>query len=362
MEDNAGGQRPRREAENSVRYEVAEFAGEMAAYGMATAQSCRLMYVAEPTLRSWMRKYEANELEPMNLGRPGYDCDSVTLRDIRGLAWMVGPQVSVAYITEQIDWVPRVVVEEVVRACKREMKRGRLSTLRTLEWNQAGRIWAIDWTDPAVIDNRYKKVLVVRDLASGNILLSLPAEAQSAKLAKDALEYLFILHGAPLVLKSDNGSEFIEHDFENFLRDYGVVHLLSPAYYPQYNGAIEAGIGSLKTHTWYEAARHNRVGYWTCDDVEAGRLKANETSRPNGPRGPSPDRMWLNRTQIDVDEWDRFREVLSQEHAKMEKTADQSERDRKAEERQAITRALVKCGYVKITRRAVTTGIIHAIP
>ena len=141
-----------------------------------------------------------------------------------------------------------------------------------------------------------------------------------------------------------------------------MIHLLSPAYYPKYNGAIEAGIGSLKTHTWYEAARRNRVGYWTCDDVEAGRLKANETSRPSGPNGPSPDRMWRDRKQIDVDEWDSFRETLSQERAKVEQMADLNERDLKSEERRAITRTLVKCGYVKITRKAITTGIIHAIP
>ena len=362
MEDRAGGQKPRREAENIVRHEAAEFADTMIKRGMVTAESCGLIYVAEPTLRLWMRRYRANDLEPSNLGRPGYDCDSVTLRDIRALAYMLGPSGSVAYICEQINWVPRAIVEDVVRACKRELKRNRLSMLLTLNWQHVGRVWAIDWTEPALIDGIYKTVLVVRDLASGNILLSLPGTTRSAELAIDALEYLFILHGAPLVLKSDNGSEFTAHDFEKYLRDYGVTHLLSPAYYPKYNGAIEAGIGSLKTHTWYEAARRNRVGYWTCDDVEAGRLKANETSRPSGPNGPSPDRMWRDRKQIDVDEWDSFRETLSQERKKVELMNDLSERDLKSEERRAITRALVKCGYVKITRKAITTGIIHAIP
>jgi hypothetical protein len=355
-------QKPRREAENIVRREAVQYAGSNVRDGIPVSISSQLMLITEPTLRSWMRRYEEDGLMPQNLGRPGYDCDSVTLKDIRALAYMLGPSGSVAYICEQISWVPRAIVEDVVRACKRELKRNRLSMLMTLNWQHVGRVWAIDWTEPAVIDGKYKTVLVVRDLASGNILLSLPGEAQSAELAIDALEYLFILHGAPLVLKSDNGSEFTAEIFEKYLRDYDVIHLLSPAYYPKYNGAIEAGIGSLKTHIWYEAARQNRVGYWTCDDVEAGRLKANETSRPNGPNGPSPDRMWRDRKQIDVDEWEAFRETLSQERKKMELMTDLSERDLKSEERRAITRALVKCGYVNITRKAITTGIIHAIP
>jgi hypothetical protein len=51
-------------------------------------------------------------------------------------------------------------------------------------------------------------------------------------------------------------------------------------------------------------------GTWTADDIEEGRLKVNETSRPWGWRGPSPDRRRAERSAIDCDEWEDFRAFL----------------------------------------------------
>lgn len=47
-----------------------------------------------------------------------------------------------------------------------------------------------------------------------------------------------------------------------------VTLLLSPPFFPSYNGAIEAGIGSLKTRAHLEAARHGHSCEWNCDDLE----------------------------------------------------------------------------------------------
>jgi hypothetical protein len=80
---------------------------------------------------------------------------------------------------------------------------------------------------------------------------------------------------------------------------------LSPPYWPQYNGAAEAGIGSLKAHAHYEAARHARPAEWTCDDLEAARFKANELARPHSEPGfndPSPEIKWAERAPILPDE------------------------------------------------------------
>jgi hypothetical protein len=49
----------------------------------------------------------------------------------------------------------------------------------------------------------------VRDLASGYQLLWLPVPDESAAAAVAALGSLFREHGAPLVLKSDNGAAFL---------------------------------------------------------------------------------------------------------------------------------------------------------
>ena len=65
------------------------------------------------------------------------------------------------------------------------------------------------------------------------------------------------LHGPPLVVKSDNGSVFGAPAMETLLHDFGVLHLFSPPGTPSYNGAIEAGIGSLKARSEAHAARHD---------------------------------------------------------------------------------------------------------
>ena len=57
---------------------------------------------------------------------------------------------------------------------------------------------------------------------------------------------VFAEHGPPLVLKSDNGSHFTGGNFPDLLAAHRVEHLLSPPYWPRYNGAVEAGIHALK--------------------------------------------------------------------------------------------------------------------
>jgi hypothetical protein len=131
----------------------------------------------------------------------------------------------------------------------------------------------MDYTEPpGAVDGVYGSILVVRDLSSGMQLMALPVEAATAEETTAALEALFRAYGAPLVLKSDNGSAFTAEGVERFLEACEVYHLLSPPRLPSYNGACEAGIGSLKTRAHHESARNDRPGEWTCDDVEAARI------------------------------------------------------------------------------------------
>jgi hypothetical protein len=62
----------------------------------------------------------------------------------------------------------------------------------------------------------------------------------------------------------------------------------------------EAGIGGLQTRAHCEAARHDRPGEWTCDDVLAAQLSANQTHRPNGYAEPTPDETWAGCQPIDL--------------------------------------------------------------
>ena len=52
--------------------------------------------------------------------------------------------------------------------------------------------------------------------------------------------------GAPVKFWSDNGTNFVAAEFEEFLRDWDVSHGRSSPHHPQSNGIAEAGIKQIK--------------------------------------------------------------------------------------------------------------------
>jgi len=113
---------------------------------------------------------------------------------------------------------------------------------------------------------------------------------------------------------------FTADSTRELVKKWGVFLLLSPPHCPSYNGSIEAGICSLQAEaceaagaapnmarTDHHAARNGRPGEWSCEDIEAARLEANETARPWGSKGPLPDEVWRSRTPITEEERDALR-------------------------------------------------------
>jgi len=214
----------------------------------------------------------------------------------------------------------RAELTDLLARYRRVWRQRNREPLRVLHWHAPGRVWAIDFTGPLPpVEGHYPYLLAVRDLASGAQLLWLPVEEATAAVAADALAALFKTHGAPLVLKSDNGPPFIAEDVRKLAHEFAVEMLFSPAYTPEYNGAIEAGIGSLKNRTEASAARHGRPGFWTLDDVAAAQLEANATARPQGPSGPTPDQAWANRQLITPEERTLFRAEVERQHKEVER-------------------------------------------
>jgi transposase InsO family protein len=84
---------------------------------------------------------------------------------------------------------------------------------------------------------------------------------------------LFALHGAPLILKIDNGSAFRADEFKQMLETSRVIPLYSPPSCPGYNGAIEAAIGSLKKRTEDQAHAHGHSGHWALSAAKASAHK-----------------------------------------------------------------------------------------
>lgn len=169
--------------------------------------------------------------------------------------------------------------------------------------------------------------------------------------------------GAPLVLKADNGSPFRSEEVRGLLDAENVTPLFSPVRMPRYNGACEAGNGSLKTRTHFEAARHGRPGDWTTDDCEAARLQANETARPWGAKGPTPNEVWHDRLPCSHEDRVRFQAQVHREerNARIEEGYDpEAALDVNAQaalDRTAVRRALGALGLLTFSRRRITLPI-----
>jgi hypothetical protein len=143
------------------------------------------------------------------------------------------------------------------------------------------------------------------------------------------------------------------------LQEWQVWHLRSPPDYPEYNGACEAGIGSMKTRTHHQAARRGRTGLWSCDDAEAARREANETARPWGHRGPTPAEVWAHRRPLTNRERARFRATVQrleeEERASRGMSAGTvaAGPEEAALNRAVLTRALVASGLLAFTSQRV---------
>ena len=317
--------------------------------------ACRLG-LAPRTLRRWVAAWQRERLRTRDRGRPARRSDRRLRARALALIGLLGPRVGVPTLQALCPGMARREVADLLRRYRRAWKRRRRLLLRVLHWTRPGAVWAIDFAEPPLpVEGQFARLLAVRDLASGAQLLWLPVADESAQTACAALKMLFGQHGAPLVLKSDNGSAFIAVEFEALLTTWQVGQLFSPPRTPSYNGSCEAGIGSMKARTHHQAALAGRAGEWACDDVEAARLQANQTARPRGLRGLTPEEAWQGRRLISSEERAAFmetvgrleREAREEQGFPLEVALDRT--SQAAVNRVALRRALVAHGLLTIT-------------
>jgi hypothetical protein len=165
----------------------------------------------------------------------------------------------------------------------------------------------MDYAEPPLPpEEGFTDLLAVRDLAGGLQLLWLPVAEATAATTVAALLWFFSVYGAPLVLKMDNGAPFVAAATRALLAQWQVVPLFSPPRLPPYNGAMEAGIGSLKARTHYQAVGQGHPGAWTLADTEAARQQANTLARPWGAHQPTPAERWADRGVLTAGERSAF--------------------------------------------------------
>ena len=129
----------------------------------------------------------------------------------------------------------------LVRQQRLEKWRERDAAFTRIEWSQPATVWAMD---PGQLGPRHWNL--VGDLASRFRFDLFVAAELPARTIAGQLEQLFAQHGAPLVLKRDNGSNLAGGEVDELLDAHGVIALNSPPHYPGYNGAIEYAQRELK--------------------------------------------------------------------------------------------------------------------
>jgi len=351
---------PQRHLEEQLRQAILDFTQRLTQRAWVRPAVADLLGLPARTLRLWQQQARLGRRGVRVLGRPTQRSPREQRGQVLELLAETGPGLGVPTLRECFPQLGRAELADLLGRYRRLWRRRHGLVLMRLHWTTPGTVWAMDFTQaPAPIDGLYPYLLAVRDLASGQQLLWQPLAAATAAEVAGALTALFVVCGAPLVLKSDNGGAFGAGVVQEVLGQYGVIPLFSPPYWPRYNGAIEAGIGSLKTRTQRQALLAGHPGQWTWHDAETARQEANATARPHGVTGPTPEQLWQGRTPRSVGQRAVFGATLQRCRQEAEGGgAGGNERSREAaRERQVIQRALVEHGYLLFSRRRIPSPI-----
>jgi transposase InsO family protein len=358
------GQRRRRVREAEARRQAVDFCRWTQDRGGTMARAADLLNVKARTLRYWSSAEKFHPWQVNCLGRP----PTRAPREQR-MAVLAGlrerPWVSLSDLQARFPALSRAELDDLRRRYGRVLRQRYDETVQVLHWQTPGRVWAMDFAEPAElggteclppVDGLYAYLLAVRDLASGYILAWFPLPDMTAATLLPVLQQLFARQGPPLVLKMDNGSAFRADQTNDFLTQTGVIPLFSPPHWPQYNGAIEAGIGSLKARTDRHAAGQARLDAWTSDDLAAAVLEANTLARYHG---GMPTEAWRTRKLITPHEREAVfleveqQRVLARAEKKVQVDAAPDHWRDSAIDRLAVPRALVEHGHLLFRRRRI---------
>jgi transposase InsO family protein len=280
--------------------------------GWTEARCCDAIGVSQRTIRDWRSDLARAEdrLQAKPLGAPPVVATPTDRCAVESFLDLVGTDVGAPTLQDHFPNLSRAECARLLAQARwQRYHHDRARLYRELTWSGVGRIWAMDYTEPPLpVDGVFPSILVVRDLASGVCLAADPVDSADAAATVATLTRLCATHGAPLVIKSDNGSHFRASDVARFLRSQRIVLLPSPPYTPSYNGACEAGNGAIKTRTAILAGRDGNPALWTCRHVEAARLWSNRVDADR--RGATPEERWSGHAPIPNPERERLRAAV----------------------------------------------------
>lgn len=270
---------PKRTGERRARMRALSRARWATWRGWLPPRIARALGLDAATLAQWRRRWQdlGDRLDARSLGAPALLANAAQRQDVLRFLTLHGTEVSLRTLQDHFPHLARrdlACLLFCARAEATEVARG--GWYRALTWHRPGAVWAMDHTSPpTAIDGDRTKILTVRDLATGCTLAAHAVLTDDAESTIDILRSLCLTHGAPLVIKNDNGPAFTARETRNFFAEQRVLILYSPPYLPSYNGACEAGNGVIKHLAHDLACRNGRPGRWTLDDLEGARLLAN---------------------------------------------------------------------------------------
>jgi transposase InsO family protein len=352
--------------DDQLEYRVAERSARAAAAALVDASHpqadvARALHLAPQTRSTWMN-HPADATPTPSRGRPPAPLDPIDKAAVNELLDSQGSSIGVPSLKRLFPAVTRAALHNLRDRWDHEHE----IEPAHLVWSTPGSVWTADFTEtPVPVDGIFDHVLLVRDLASHFILLAAPCAEQSAEVVMLHCRQLFRRHGAPLVLKTDNGSAFIATETRAHCREHGVLNLLSPPLTPQYNGCIEASAGQFKTRV-ATLARLHACDTWTSDILEAARHSANALAGIKTLSAPSSAEQWRDRKPIETerravlaalveDKTTKITQSIQRERAQKGLPIELRAACRATVARTATRQALVELGYLLIRRPANTS-------
>ena len=210
---------------------------------------CRVVGVPYGSFRRW--KARLAQGAPVR-GRPGpKKVVPLSLEELRGAVDGLdhGGQRSrgaTALYRQYQTQISRRELAILIATVRRALAQQHQAALCHITWQVPGLVWSLDDTELARSPHQVLRLHQVQELASRYKFRPWVGERILGETVAEHLEQLFRQHGAPLVLKRDNGGNLNQHAVDVVLARYLVVPLNSPRQYPPYNGGMERAVREVK--------------------------------------------------------------------------------------------------------------------
>ena len=163
--------------------------------------------------------------------------------------------------------VERIWREEGLQLPKRHKKRKRLyhkdSSVIRLRPKYPNHIWSIDFVHGKLSNGVPFKMLTVLDEYTREALCVAVNDKMGNEDVLEALYPLFLKHGTPEFIRSDNGPEFIAQNFQGWLTKVGIKPIRIYPGSPWENGYNERFNGTLRREVlnaeWFATVKQARI-------------------------------------------------------------------------------------------------------